>query len=268
MAAMEATGFGADAPAPQFLHIGAYSAPRGQDYPTHRHVVWELVLYREGHIEAPIGDEVFLTRPGLLLLTPPGVPHAERALTAYSNYFMTVAALEDYPWPRSAQDDAVGSFGYVFRSLAREHSRPESKRRSTMIALLMAQLDCILRDQTPGGLSAGERAVREAERLFEERFGEPVSIAAVAVEVGISGSALRAHFARQRGCSPAHALQKVRLRQAMALLSGSDLALDRVASACGFHSASHLSRQVKSATGLAPGKWRRGIESRILPPRT
>lgn len=257
MAGMEVTATGVDAAAPNLLHVGAYSAPRGQDYPSHRHVVWELVLYREGHIEAPIGDEVFLTRPGLLLLTPPGVAHAERALTTYSNYYMTVAAPEDHPWPRSAQDDAEGSFGYLFRSLAREHSRPEGERRATMVALLMAQLDCILRDQTPGGLSAGERVVREAERLFEERFARPVPIASVAAAVGISGSALRAHFARQRGCSPAHALHKIRLRQAMALLSGSDLALDRVASACGFHSASHLSRHVKAATGEAPGKWRR-----------
>jgi transcriptional regulator GlxA family with amidase domain len=129
-----------------------------------------------------------------------------------------------------------------------------------MIALLMAQLDCILRDHIPGGLSAAERAVREAERLFEERFARPVSIAAVAAEVGISGSALRAHFAIQRGCSPAHALQKVRLRQALALLSGSDLALDQVASTCGFHSASHLSRHVKAATGEAPGRWRRSLD--------
>jgi quercetin dioxygenase-like cupin family protein len=96
MAGMEVTATGVEAAAPCLLHVGAYSAPRGQDYPSHRHVVWELVLYREGHIEAPIGDEVFLTRPGLLLLTPPGVAHAERALTAYSNYYMTVAAAEDH----------------------------------------------------------------------------------------------------------------------------------------------------------------------------
>jgi transcriptional regulator GlxA family with amidase domain len=134
-----------------------------------------------------------------------------------------------------------------------------------MIGLLMTQLDWMLRDQSTAGAGPGERAVREAEWLFEERFARPLTVASVAAEVGLSGSALRAHFARQRNCSPADALQKVRLRQALALLSGSDLTLDRVAAACGYHSASHLSRHVKSATGRAPGKWRRDSESRSLP---
>ena len=242
------------------LGIGAYSAPHGHDFPPHRHLHWELVLYREGRIEAPVGDEVFLTRPGLLLLTPPGVVHSERALTAYSNYYMTVAAPVDYPWPRTAQDDAEGSFHYLFRSLLREYSRPDSWRRYAMIELLMTQLDWMLGDQPREGVSAGERAVREAERLFEERFARSLTVAAVAAEVGLSGSALRAHFARQRACTPADALRKVRLRQAMSLLVGSDLTLDRVAVASGFHSASHLSRHIKASTGHSPGKWRHAFD--------
>jgi AraC-like DNA-binding protein len=262
MAEMKSKEMGDESHALRPQGIGAYSAPRGHDFPPHRHLHWELVLYREGRIEAPVGDEVFLTRPGLLLLTPPGVVHSERALTAYSNYYMTVALPVDYPWPRTAQDDAEGSFQYLFRSLLREYSRPDSGRRNAMIELLMTQLNWMLRDQSGGGISAGERAVREAERLFEERFARALTVAVVASEVGLSGSALRAHFARRRNCSPADALQKVRLRQALALLGGSDLTLDRVAAACGFHSASHLSRHVKTATGHAPGKWRRDFENR------
>jgi mannose-6-phosphate isomerase-like protein (cupin superfamily) len=111
----------------RLLGAGAYNAARGQDFPPHRHTCWELVFYRAGRIEAPIGDQVFLTRPGMLLLTPPGIVHAERALTAYSNYFITLEAPPHYSWPRFVSDDARGSLAYIFRALVEEHTEQAKK---------------------------------------------------------------------------------------------------------------------------------------------
>lgn len=134
----------------QLLGAGAHSAKRGHDFPPHRHTCWELVFYREGHIEMPVGDEVFLTRPGLLLLTPPGVTHSERALTAYSNYFVSLEVPSERAWPRVVSDDSRGSLGYLFRALVEEFGsgslRPEQfePTQPTMTSLLLAQLDLFL----------------------------------------------------------------------------------------------------------------------------
>ena len=247
----------------QLLHIGAYSAARGHDFPPHLHTCWELVYYREGRIKVPIGDEVFLTRPGLLLLTPPGIVHAERALTAYSNYFAALELPTDPLWPRVVSDDGRGSLSYIFGTLLDEFSARETGAQSdgapTLTSLLLAQLDCYVRRSqkiTPPPI--GERLVRDAERIFEENVAQELSMSRVAARLGVVPSVLRAHFARYRGCSPSKSLLRVRLRQALALLQSSNLSLQEIAMRCGFHSSSHLSRHVKAVTGETPGHWRKG----------
>ncbi|HEX8552111.1 MAG TPA: helix-turn-helix domain-containing protein [Abditibacteriaceae bacterium] len=245
----------------RLLSAGAYSAARGQDYPPHRHTCWELVFYREGRIEVPIGDEVFLTHPGLLLLTPPGIVHAERALTAYSNYFIALEAPPHNSWPHLARDDARGSLSYLFRALVEENSDAQNgvpnEASHSLTSILLAQLDLILdRAQSVAPVPHGELLVREAERVFAESMAQAISVQSVAGRVGVAPSVLRAHFANFRGYSPSAALLRVRLRQALALLQSSDLSLKEIAQTCGFHSSSHLSRHVKAAVGTAPGQWR------------
>jgi AraC-like DNA-binding protein len=245
---------------PIFRHAGRYSAPRGHHYPPHKHSCWELVLYREGRIEVPTGDEVFLTRPGLMLLTPPGIVHEERAITAYSNFYLTVDAPADHPWPRVASDDAGGTLSFLCRAIVDECSRLDTtlEEPGKMLDSMLVQLDIVLRRMRGAPpLSSGEKLVREAETIFESAFAQPLIIAEVAAQMGVASSALRAHFALYRGYSPAESLYRLRLRQALALLRDSDLSLAQVALACGFHSASHLSRHIKTHTGQAPGRWRR-----------
>ena len=254
---------------PLLINAGSYSAPKGQDYPPHRHTCWELVFYRQGHIEAPVGGEVFRTFPGLMLCTPPGIVHSERATTAYSNHHIALHAAPDTPWPRAATDDALGTLSYLCRALVTA-SRQEagSNRLAAMAPHLLAQLDCFLRgesEERPAG--KGEELVREAERIFEEDFAGTVQVGAVAAKLCVAPSALRAHFARHRGYAPAEGLQRVRLERALALLRSSDLSLQQVARATGFYSPSHLTRHVKSATGESPGRWRRAGQELPRAPR-
>jgi AraC-like DNA-binding protein len=83
-----------------------------------------------------------------------------------------------------------------------------------------------------------------------------IRIATVAAELGISPSGLRASFARLRGTSPRAALQHVRLRHALGHIRNSTLPLQAIADLTGYDSVSHLSRQIKAATGSPPGALR------------
>jgi len=205
-----------------------------------------------------VGDEVFRTFPGFMLCTPPGVTHSERALTAYSNYHVSIGAPEDTPWPRAVTDDAAGTLNYLCRALAVHHQKWGDGPGGEMIELILAQLDCFLR-RAVSRLSPppGEQMVLAAERIFEERFASALEIAVVARELRLAPSTLRAQFARQRGYPPAEGLQLVRRRSALTLLRSSDLSLEEIARATGYHSPSHLSRHVKAATGQSPGRWRK-----------
>ena len=244
--------------APQLIHAGSYSASKGQDYPPHRHTCWELVFYRQGRIEAPVGDELFRTFPGLMLCTPPGIVHSERATTAYANHHLALHTAPDTPWPRAVTDDALGTLSYLCRALVgASHSGADGSRMGAMAPHILAQLDCFLRQHGEAAPpSKGEEVVREAERVFEEQFAGTVEMGTLAAKLCVAPSALRAHFARHRGYAPTEGLQRVRLERALALLRSSDLSLQQVARATGFYSPSHLTRHVKAATGESPGRWR------------
>ena len=242
----------------RLVNAGPHEAPPGKDYPPHRHVSWELVYYRSGSIDSVVGQEVIPGQPAVLLAIPPGVVHAERARTAYSNFWIQVEAPQQEPWQRVCYDDEHATMGHVCAALVREW-RGREQDREKMLALLLEELDILMRrapEQVQ--LSEGERLVREAERLLEERSSGPVRIKDIAAEVCVSPSFLRAQFIRFRGRSPMDHLQGVRVQHALGLIRCSNAPLEAIAGACGYDSASHLSRHVKRATGKSPGSLRQG----------
>ena len=243
-------------PSPAFVSIGAYSAARGQDAPEHRHAAWKIGYYRTGHTESWVDGRHFDVTPGTVLTMPPYAGHAERANTAYSNYYLLLAAPAGQPWPAICYDDGAHSLANVFTALLAESSSPD-EHSPVITAALVSQLDRLLRRRLPQHRpTAAQVAVRATEQLFEERYPTRLRMADVARTVGVSQSALRAHFHQLLGVSPSERLRQVRIRHALALLRTSDLPLAAVAARCGFDSASHLSRHVKTATGQAPGALR------------
>ncbi len=235
---------------------GHYAAPIGKHFPLHRDRTWEVIYYRTGAIDSVVGGEVHQGLPGVVLTIPPGLAHAERATTAYSNYFIQVEAPAEQAWPRLCYDDEHASIGNVCGALVREWPVGAADR-CQMIALLVDQLDILLRralEQTH--LASGERLVLEAERLIHERFRGRLTIAEVASEIGISPSFLRTLFVRHRGQTPMASLQAMRVQHALGIIRNSNVSLETVADACGYDSASHLSRHVKRVTGQSPGALR------------
>lgn len=231
---------------------GGHCAARGRDMPPHRHDCWELVLYRSGRPQFVVEGEARDASAGLVWLTPPGLVHAERALTAYANWYVVIAAPPGQPWPRVARDDADGALERLCAAIVRELHR-DGPDRVAMLACLAGELDLRLRRL---GSGAGRRPlVAEAVSLLEQAE-RPPSIAALARRLGVAPSTLRAAFHRERGAAPAAVWREQRLRRAAALLAHTDLTLAAVAAQCGFHSPSHLSRWIVRRHGCAPGRLR------------
>lgn len=240
----------------RFINAGTHEAALGMHLPAHQHAFWELVYYRTGYIECPLGDELYAGQPGVLLTTPPRTMHSEFAWTPYSTFWIAIDAPLDMPWPRMCMDDTDRTMGHVCTALVRE-ARARAPGSDRMTALLVDQLDLLLRRaQEQHGLSAPERLVREAEQIIDERSASSLQIKDVAHEVGVSPSYLRSQFVRLRGQNPMEYLQTVRVQRALSLLHTSTLTLEAIASMCGYDSASHLSRMVKRVTGRSPGSVR------------
>jgi AraC-like DNA-binding protein len=236
-------------------NAGAYEAPAGRHFPPHQHRSWELVYYRAGNIRCTIGGAAYDTQPGVLLLTPPNTVHAEEARTAYANFYLAIDAPASLPWPRRCLDDADRTLGRLCGALVREWGG-QAPDYEEMLTALLEQLAILLRRARQPAVPDAERLVRQAEGLLAQRFATPLTIGAVAAEVGASPSYLRAQFARLRGRSPLAQLHELRLRHALGLLRTSTLTLDVIADLCGYHSASHLSRHVKRRFGVPPGALR------------
>lgn len=235
-----------------------YSAAAGQHYPRHRHTTWELIYYQGGHIGCVLEAEVVETRPGMVLVIPPRTFHFDRAHTAYSQIYIRLERHAPFGvWPHVTQDDPDRTLGYLFGALAREWSTPPTPERTELLGLLVRHLDIVLRRKAHEPLDrSAEWTVREAERLLETRLADPLTVKALAAELAVAPSTLRAHFARLRGHSPINYLQQLRLGRALELIYSSSLNLEEIARLCGYYSASHLGRSVKKATGQSPGNFR------------
>ena len=236
--------------------VSTYAAERQQDFPAHQHDVWELIYYLDGRIQCVTAHDTFYTQPGLLLIIPPKTVHFDLALTAYKQIYAHVQCDAVPAWLQSYRDDHERTLLSLFAGLRREW-RGRAANRAEMLVLLVRQLDIVLRRKwSEPEPTAAEQLVQTAERLLEEQLGLSPSIKAIAAEMGVSTSTLRAYFVKLRGHGPKAYLQQLRQRRAIELISTSNLSLDAIASLCGYHSASHLSRYVKRDTGCTPGTFR------------
>jgi AraC-like DNA-binding protein len=197
--------------------------------------------------------------PGMVVIHPPHVEHADFASSPYSIYYVWFKVESRPSWPRICHDDVQHSIGRVCEAVWREWSI-RSPDRETMLQLLASELDILLRrsheDQRRG---SADTVVTEVCRIIDEYYRDPPSIRSIAAEVGVSRTRLYEQFVAQSGQTPADYLAQVRLRHALSLLHGSTLTLETIADHCGYHSASHLSRHVKHATGASPGRLRKEI---------
>jgi AraC-like DNA-binding protein len=237
-------------------YVGIHRAAAGQDHPFHRDQFWELMYLRTGHIICQQGEKRHPMHPGTAILHPPGILHADFATTAYTTYYLWIDAPTRTAWPCLYHDDERQSLEQICATVIQEWEEIKPEREA-MLALLAEQIALLLRRATDKDeQSPGEAILAAADQVMKDHYRESLTVREIAHSIGVSVSSLHSHFAHLRGQTPMQALQAVRLRHALAQLHHSTLTLDVIAGLCGFHSASHLSRHVKAATGVSPGHLR------------
>ena len=114
----------------------------------------------------------------------------------------------------------------------------------------------------PGGdqfarvtLPSGHAAhVAEAIHQMRAAFPEPVNVADIATEIGMSVSAFYAHFKSVTGIAPLQYYKRLRLLDAQRLLTTRGAGVGEAAFAVGYQSASQFSREYARAFGVPPGQ--------------
>lgn len=123
-----------------------------------------------------------------------------------------------------------------------------------MQIICLVARSCLERHATASG---GVNSLGLALGYLERHYKEHVSVGELAKAASVSESTLNRLFRRYLRCSPAAQLINLRLEKAKSMLLDMDLTVDHIASACGFHDASHFSRLFKRSTTLSPTDWRR-----------
>lgn len=239
--------------------LGHYSAPKGRDAPPHRHAAWKVAIYLRGRIRCTVDGAEHQIRPGSVLVVPPHGVHAEYATTGYANRFLLVDAPGGWPWPSVLPPERTAGPARVLADLADETATlPRGEPPGELADVLLRELDIRLRrlaDPLPSKASA---LVTAAEQIMANRHQQRLTVAAVAAELGVSVSTLRAHFERVLGSSPQARLRAIRLDHAVTLLRTSDLTVESIAARCGYYSAAHLARQLRADHGRPPTAFRVG----------
>ena len=94
---------------------------------------------------------------------------------------------------------------------------------------------------------------------LERNTQRELPLRAIARRAGMSARTLSRQFRRQVGTTPARWLSHARVRQAQRLLETTDLSVERIASAVGFHSATVLRERFGRIVGVSPQAHRRSF---------
>jgi AraC family transcriptional regulator len=106
------------------------------------------------------------------------------------------------------------------------------------------------------------RRVERAKEFLRAHFHESIRLEHVAEAVDAHPVYLAREFRKHYRCTVGEYIRRLRVELACSQLSGSDEPLARVALSAGFSDQSHLSRAVRSFTGMSPAEYRKVYRSR------
>lgn len=113
---------------------------------------------------------------------------------------------------------------------------------------------CRLRPLTAPGHE--DRRLRRAEEYMRAHLGEPISLAALAREAGLSRFHLLRLFKSAYGETPLRRLTRIRIDEAKRRLASGRESITEIAFDCGYESAAHFSTVFRRLEGISPSAYR------------
>ena len=156
--------------------------------------------------------------------------------------------------------ESVVSTSRVRPDLRRELDRAVLARSQSRLQLAMLQLVAgalaALPESNLRGPITDARAARACE-LMQAHLHTRLSNRELALQLGISESALLRLFRETLGVSPQKEHLRLRLNHAAALLQQTNQSIEQVAAACGFWDRNHFTRLFTREWQIPPGRYRR-----------
>jgi len=230
---------------------------------------YELVWMLRGRAEL-VGDPRVTLGAADLVLVPPEWPHGfewDRGRPSRHGYVHfgaadTSAALPSLPrhHPMSPDDPLAGLCAYLLWLGLSGHPEWSVSARPVLDLLLTLLIDGPLPDAD--GARRLPPALEAAVRVLRSQWQDPplrrVGAGWLAAAVHVSRGHLNRLSREAFGLPVAEALERARCSRVEALLTHTDLPLERVAEQCGFADAVHLSHRFRVIYGMPPSAFRAG----------
>jgi LacI family transcriptional regulator len=178
-----------------------------------------------------------------------------------------VIGVDNDPFPNAAAGLAISSIELPFREAGRQAARllgQSWQDHSARKSIRLPPVRVVVRVSSDAFMTQ-DAMIRKAQVFVEARRHEHVTVRDVTRAVGTNRTTLGKRFQRELGMTLHEYLLRRRLAYAVERLREGDASVERVASECGFSSASYFSRVFTEATGLRPGSVRRARFGRVSP---
>ncbi len=147
----------------------------------------------------------------------------------------------------------------IARRLHLEFQRSDSAAPLAMEGLLLELVAQLARRDDSADHGDCPTWARRARELIHEHVAPPLSVGAIADEVGVHPATLARGFRRAFGCSISDMQRRLRLERALSELADSAEPLAQVAQRAGFYDQSHFTNHFRRAYGITPARYRREL---------
>ncbi|WP_227625076.1 AraC family transcriptional regulator [Fimbriimonas ginsengisoli] len=235
---------------------------RGFWMPTHTHEEAHAAFVLEGRIQTFTRQSTTTSDPATLLFVPRGETHATQYHDPVRALYITFHA----PWwerfgpaggalhePREYED------GPPLALAKRLHKEFQSRDNLTPFMLEGLTLELLVAMSRSRPVTEEARAPRwlqNARDHLHSHPNEPLSIEALATEVGVHPGHLMRSFRRHFHCTMGEYVRRLRVRQARQMLTTGDSTLAEIAVELGFCDQSSFCKTFKRMTGLTPTEMR------------
>lgn len=240
----------------------------------HFHSHAELKFVLDGDIEATLGGESFILKPGMGIIVFPYQRHAYRNIdnrkvcliqlpydagSAYSEIFARKRPLS--PVFRDADGGMTKMLGEL--CVYNKETPSGALKTVTMNGFASGIFGMVLSETELVDASASENG-QTADRIIDYcamHFTEPLSIESVAAELFISSRQISRILSGRFNVSFRGFINSLRVQQAIKLLSLTTMNVSEIAYECGFESLCTFNRVFRSLTGQTPTVARRSGRS-------
>jgi AraC-like DNA-binding protein len=256
----------------------------------HRHSFFEPCIVLSGTGEFEHGSAVFSLRQGDLFIANPGVYHEIRSLRTadLGLYFLAFsiarASQTSRPGERPAlrqetmaefirchsvylpgQSHLISLFEHAMKLSRSDVGQTQSPFYGDAATLLLNQVIAALTESAR--LSAEDHGHHQLTNrvadAIEKRLHQPLRIATLARDCGMSERTLRRKWKNSRGSSLTNEINHRRIVRASHLLLLPDISIAEVGYQVGLESPAQFSRMFRSVKGLSPKEYRRKYLGRL-----